>query len=163
MRTKALTLALAIMLGAVATRAESPLVNHAAPAFSKTDLTQKSVSLAKYKGKVVLLNFWATWCAPCQAEIPKFAAWQTQYGPQGFQVLGVSMDDEDAPVKKLVPRLKVNYPVVMGDARMGKAYGGVLGLPVTFLIDRNGTVRERFDGEANLQAMEQHVQQLLKK
>ena len=91
--------------------------------------------LADFRGRVVLLNFWATWCAPCQIEMPRFSAWQARYGPEGLQVVGVSMDDEEAPVRSLVKKRKVDYPIVMGDEKLGLLYGGILGLPVT-LSDR---------------------------
>ena len=119
------------------------------------------VNLAAFRGKVVLLNFWATWCAPCQVEMPDFAAWQRQYAPRGFQVIGISMDDDPAPARHLVERLKLNYPVAMGDERLGTRYGGVLGLPLTFLIDRNGVVRARFQGETDVKVIEIRVRALL--
>jgi peroxiredoxin len=93
--------------------------------------------------------------------MPRFAAWQKQYGPQGLQILGVSMDDEPDGVRKTVAKLRLNYPVVMGDERLGTLYGGILGLPVTFLIDRQGRVSARFQGEADLNGMEDQIKQLL--
>lgn len=137
------------------------LVQKQAPQFTRKDLSGREVDLKSYRGKVVLLNFWATWCAPCQVELPRFRSWQEEYGPQGFQVLAVSMDDGDAPVRKTLRRLHLDFPVVMGDARLGEAYGGVLGLPVTFLIDRHGAVVAKIKGESNLGKMESEVKQLL--
>lgn len=133
-----------------------------APNFSRPDLTGKTIRLAEYKGKVVLLNFWATWCGPCLVEMPKFADWQNQYRAQGLQVLGVSMDDSEAPVRKTVSKLRLDYPILMGDEKIGTAYGGVLGLPVTLLIDRTGVVRARFEGGADLAAIQKELTQLLK-
>ena len=95
---------------------------------------------------MVLLNFWATWCAPCRVEMPVFAAWQRRYGPRGLQVIGISMDDDAAPVRRLAARLKLDYPIAMGDASLGEQSGGVLGLPITYLIGRNGVVRAEFEG-----------------
>jgi peroxiredoxin len=137
------------------------LLNKKAPAFTLTDLSGQSLTLARFRGKVVLLNFWATWCASCQVEMPVFAAWQQQYGPQGFEIIGISMDDGAGPARRLVARLKLNYPVAMGDERLGAHYGGVLGLPLTFLIDRNGVVRARFQGETDLKLIERQVAALL--
>ena len=128
------------------------LLNRKAPGFALTDLSGQSLTLAQFQGKVVLLNFWATWCAPCQVEMPVFAAWQRKYGPQGLEIIGISMDDEVGPARSLASRLKLNYPVAMGDERLGARYGGVLGLPLTFLIDRNGIVRARFQGESGSKA-----------
>jgi len=141
--------------------AQNPLLHKPAPSFVRNSLSGQPVNMSSYRGKVVLLNFWATWCAPCQLEMPRFAAWQKQYGPQGLQILGVSMDDGPEGVHKLVNKLRINYPVVMGDEQIGTLYGGILGLPVTFLIDRQGQVIARFQGEADLNAMEEQIKQLL--
>ncbi len=137
------------------------LLNKKAPGFALTDLSGQSLTLARFRGKVVLLNFWATWCAPCQVEMPVFAAWQRQYGPQGFEIIGISMDDDAGPARRVVARLNLNYPVAMGDERLGARYGGVLGLPLTFLIDRNGFVRAQFQGEIDLKLIERQVAALL--
>lgn len=156
-------LALFVCLGAVAQappRAES-LVNRKAPEFARRDLDGHVVNLAQFRGKVVLLNFWATWCAPCQAEMPVFSRWQRAYGPQGLQVVGISMDDDAAAALRLVARIKLDYPVAMGDARLGRLYGGVLGLPLTFLIDRSGVVRARFQGEGETAEIERELKVLL--
>jgi thiol-disulfide isomerase/thioredoxin len=125
------------------------------------DLTGKKIGLKHYRGKVVLLNFWATWCAPCQLELPTFESWQKTYGAEGLQVLAVSMDDGDAPVQRTVRRLHLSYPVMMGNAKLGEKYGGVLGLPVTFLIDRDGRVAAKIKGEADMHAMESQLKELL--
>ena len=137
------------------------LVHKPAPQFVRTDLNGKQIDLKSHRGKVVLLNFWATWCAPCQVELPRFEAWQKQFGPKGLQVLAVSMDDGDAPVKRTARRLHLTYPVLMGDAKLGDAYGGVLGLPITFLIDRKGVVVARIKGETDLGKLESRVKALV--
>jgi peroxiredoxin len=137
------------------------LLNKQAPDFTRQDLQGHTLHLKAFRGKVVLLNFWATWCAPCQMEMPVFSAWQRQYGPQGLAIIGISMDDDAAAARRLVQRLKLDYPVAMGDARLGLRYGGVLGLPLTFLIDRNGVVRARFQGETDAKTIEKQVQGLL--
>lgn len=141
--------------------AQDALLHKQAPSFVRNDLSSKPVDLSAYRGKVVLLNFWATWCALCQLEMPRFAAWQKQYGLQGLQIVGVSMDDEPEGVRKLANKLRINYPVVMGDEQLGTLYGGILGLPVTFLIDRQGQVVARLKGETDLNAMEEQIKQLL--
>jgi thiol-disulfide isomerase/thioredoxin len=141
--------------------AQDKLVHRQAPRFVRRDLSGKQVDLDAYRGKVVVLNFWATWCAPCQMEVPRFAAWQRKYGPDGLQILGVSMDDDPDVARRVSSRLGVNYPVVMGDARLGLLYGGILGLPVTYLIDRNGKVSARFQGETDLKKMESKIKELL--
>lgn len=152
---------LAATAGAVPPK--NPLLNKPAPAFTRVSLGNQRVDLAGLRGQVVLLNFWATWCAPCQIEMPKFEQWQDKYKKDGLAIVGVSMDDDSEPVKGLVRKLRVNYPVVMGDEKLGLAYGGVLGLPVTYLIDRKGVIRARYQGATNLDAMEKTIRQLLQK
>jgi peroxiredoxin len=159
-------LAMALLAGWFAggtSRAEAAesLLNRKAPDFVRRDLNGGTVNLVRLRGKVVLLNFWATWCAPCEAEMPVFSRWQQDYSASGLCVVGISMDDSGAPVRKLVARLKLDYPIAMGDAGLGERYGGVLGLPLTYLIDRHGVVRARFQGMADLNAMERQMKALL--
>ena len=137
------------------------LLHKPAPVFARTDLANRQVDLAALRGHVVLLTFWATWCAPCQIEMPRFVAWQSKYEADGLQIVGVSMDDDRQPVEALVRKRHLNYPIVMGDEELGTLYGGILGLPVTYLIDRHGVVRARFKGETDLAAMERAIQRLL--
>ncbi len=132
-----------------------------APDFSRTDIQGRPFSLRDYRGRLVLLNFWATWCGPCLLEVPRFAAWQHTYGPAGLQVVGVSMDDHAAPVRRIYAKYHLNYPVVMGDAPLGTAFGGVLGLPLTFLIDPHGRIVARYQGEPDLNRIESQIKALL--
>lgn len=137
-------------------------VGHVAPNFSRLDLNHQKVDVSAYRGKVVLLNFWATWCGPCLVEIPRFVEWQKEFGGQGLQIIGVSMDDSEAPVRTAYEKYKLNYPVVMGDARLGELYGGIFGLPVTFLIDRQGKIRFRHHGAVDIHALQGEIQTLLR-
>jgi thiol-disulfide isomerase/thioredoxin len=146
---------------ALAAPAGHSLLHKPAPNFVRNDLSGKPVNLRAYRGKVVLLNFWATWCAPCLLELPRFAAWQKQYASDGLQIVAVSMDDDAVPVRALARKLELDFPVVMGDAKLGTLYGGVLGLPVTFLIGRDGRVSARLMGETDLPAMENRIRELL--
>jgi peroxiredoxin len=132
-----------------------------APDFTRTDLDGKSLNLRKYRGKVVLLNFWATWCGPCLIEIPTFTAWQNTYRTAGLQVVGISMDDDAAPVKRMYQKDRLNYPVAMGDAELGELFGGVLGLPLTYLIDPDGRIVGRYQGEPDLKQLEARIKSLL--
>ena len=152
-----------VLLCAIKVSAQGPpeTAGATAPEFVRKDLSGHSVNLEKYRGKVVLLNFWATWCAPCQVELPEFGAWEKKYGTDSLQVIAVSMDDGDSTVRKTVRRLHLDFPVVMGDAEIGQAYGGVLGLPVTFLIDRDGKIAAHHKGETDLGQMEAEIQRLL--
>ena len=110
-----------------------------APDFTLTDSNGAKVKLADYRGKVVLLNFWATWCGPCQVEIPWFQEFQQQYRAKGLEVLGVSMDDDGwAAVKPYIAAHKLNYRILLGDDSVAQLYGGLEALPTTFMIDREG-------------------------
>lgn len=137
------------------------LVGKKAPEFTRRDFSGARINLAGFRGKVVLLDFWATWCASCQMEMPTFAQWQRQYGPHGLQVIGISMDDDPALARKLSAKLRLNYPVAMGDEELGELYGGILGLPLTYLIDRKGIVRAKFQGETDLKTIEKQLKALL--
>ncbi|MGE5243602.1 MAG: TlpA family protein disulfide reductase [Betaproteobacteria bacterium] len=132
-----------------------------APAFSLRDLSGRPLDLASYRGRVVLLDFWATWCVPCREEIPHFVALQKKYGSKGLAIIGISMDDEEGPVRDFYRKYGMNYPVAMGDAKLAERYGGILGLPVAFLIDRTGRIAWRLDGETPAATFEQHITELL--
>lgn len=129
--------------------------------FTRTSLDGKTIRLSNYHGKLVLLNFWATWCGPCLAEMPRFSSWQTKYASQGLQVLGVSMDDDAAPVQRTYRKYQITYPVIMGDEHLGELYGGVLGLPISFLISPQGKILARYQGETDLNQLEGHIKGLL--
>lgn len=134
----------------------------AAP-FSLTDIDGKPLALAGYNGKVVLLDFWATWCVPCQSEIPHFIDFQNNYAAQGFQAIGISMDDGPDPVRAFYKQYKMNYPVAMGSTQLAQSYGGILGLPVTFLIDRQGHIAANYRGQTDDKVIQQKLEQLLAK
>jgi len=144
-----------------AARAAESLLHKNAPEIVLKDLNGKRVDLHAYRGKVVLLDFWATWCAPCQLEMPRFVAWQTKYRPRGLRIIGISMDDDPELAREMYKKLRLNYPVMLGNEKVGELYGGVLGLPVTFLIDSHGVVRAQFQGETDLNAMEVQLKALL--
>ena len=136
-------------------------VGDVAPDFARADLAGRQVHLADYRGKLVLLNFWATWCAPCRKEMPLFSKWQRDYGARGLQIVGVSMDDDITSVKQLLVQRPVQYLIVMGDAKLGEQFGGVLGLPLSFLIDAQGRIVARYQGESDLAVMEAKLKELL--
>jgi peroxiredoxin len=153
---------LASVLSASAAPTSQRLIGRRAPEFIRKDLRGETIDLARYRGKVVLLNFWATWCAPCRAELPRFDQWQAEFKAEGFQLIAVAMDDDPALVRNVVGKLHLALPVVMGDAKLGDLYGGVFGFPVSYLIDRDGIVRYRFEGETQSDQFEQRIQVLLK-
>ncbi len=135
--------------------------NSTAPDFSLQDLSGQTQTLSSYQGKVVMLNFWATWCTPCQKEIPEFIALQNKYQNQGFRIIGISMDDSIDPVRPFYQQMKINYPVVLGSAKLGEQYGGILGLPVSFLIGSDGRIRAKHIGPVDMVVLEQEIQKAL--
>jgi thiol-disulfide isomerase/thioredoxin len=129
----------------------SPLKGKPAPAFTLEDLSGKKVSLASYKGKAVLINFWATWCGPCKIETPWLVELRNQYAAQGFEILGVSTDDLDRDDQKLFANekkdiaksaetLHIDYPVLIDGATLSKPYDGLDAMPTSYFVDRKGTV-----------------------
>lgn len=152
----------AVILGAsLCGAAGSNAIGSMAPDFSRPDLSGKPVRLADYHGKLVLLNFWASWCGPCLEEMPKFSGWQREYGAQGLQVIGVSMDDDSAAARRLIARHPTTYPILIGDAALGESFGGVLGLPLSYLIDPQGRIVARYQGNGGLAKMEAKIKALL--
>jgi thiol-disulfide isomerase/thioredoxin len=133
----------------------------AAPAFSLTDITGQPLKLADFRGKVVVLDFWATWCGPCRIEIPGFIEMQKRYGTQGFSMIGISMDDSPEPVVDFYKELQMNYPVAVGNGRMGELYGGIPGLPTTFLIGRDGRIYAKHVGATDPAVFETEIKELL--
>jgi peroxiredoxin len=134
----------------------------AAPDFQLKSLDGQQVRLSDFRGKAVLLNFWATWCAPCKIEMPWFVDLQKQYAAQGLQVIGVAMDDSGEPaIAKFAKEMGVNYPVLIGKEAVGDAYGGVEFLPTTFFIDRQGKIVDRVFGLVGHNEIEEDVKKSL--
>jgi peroxiredoxin len=135
-----------------------------APNFTLKDSTGQNVKLSDYRGKVVLLNFWATWCGPCKIEIPWFIEFQQAYKDKSFTVLGVSMDDEGwKVVKPFVAERKINYPVLVGTEETSQQYGGIDALPTTFVIDRDGRIASIHQGLVSKSEYENEIRDLLDK
>ena len=135
---------------------------HTAPDFSLKDANGKTVRLSDYRGKVVLLDFWATWCGPCKIEIPWFMDFERKHKDQGFSVLGVSMDDDGwNAVKPFVNELGINYRIVIGNDSTADSYGGIDALPTTFLIDREGKIAAVHVGLTSKSEIENGIEQLL--
>ena len=118
-----------------------------APDFTLESLDGKSMKLSDFRGKAVLLNFWATWCGPCKIEMPWFVELQNQYAAQGFQIVGVAMDDASKEdIGKFAKDMGVNYPILIGKESVGDQYGGVPALPESFLIGRDGKIVDKIIG-----------------
>lgn len=156
-------------LGAEADAAQSPLCDKnpktANLNFVLKDSTGKDFNLALQKGKVILLDFWATWCPPCKVEIPWFVEFQRKYGPQGFVVIGVSVDDPASRLKPFGDQYKVNYPLLVGDGRDDikgpRGYNAAWGLPKTLVIGRDGKICRTHVGLSVKEHFEQQIKSLL--
>jgi peroxiredoxin len=133
-----------------------------APDFALKDADGRTVRLSDYRGKVVLLDFWATWCGPCKIEIPWFIEFERKYKDRGFAVIGISMDEEGwQVVKPFVSELGVNYRMVIGNDELADEYDGVQALPTTFLIDREGRIAEKHVGLASKSSFQNGIEELL--
>lgn len=134
-----------------------------APDFTLRDSEGKQVKLSEYAGKVVLLNFWATWCGPCKIEIPWFVEFEKEFKDQGFAVLGVAMDEEGWDVvKPYITDHRVNYRILMGTDMVAESYGGIESLPTTFMIDREGRIAATHVGLVSKGTYRDEIVQLLK-
>lgn len=134
-----------------------------APAFALTSLDGKKVSLADYKGRPVLVNFWATWCGPCKVEMPWFEEFRKQYASQGFEILGLA-DDVDAGkdmIAKVANKTGVSYPILLTDGKVQTAYGGLDVLPMSFYVDRNGVIVEQTAGLGSKDQIEANIKKTI--
>ncbi len=152
----------------------SPLLNKPAPAFTLEDLSGKKVSLADYKGKAVLINFWATWCGPCKIETPWLVELRQQYASKGFEILGISAEADDlekndtagwakdkADISKFVQQQHMPYPVLINGDSIAKDYGGLDAMPSSFYVDRNGIVVAAQTGIVSKDEIEGKIKKLL--
>jgi peroxiredoxin len=162
--------AVAVLLGITAcspspsprSAVKDPATRHNAPEFALKDAQGNTVHLSDYKGKVVLVDFWATWCGPCNIEIPWFTQFERKYKDRGFEVVGVSMDESGW--KAIVPfaeKKKINYRIVLGDEVTGDQYGGIQALPTAFIIDREGRIAAVHIGLSEKKEFQDAIEKLL--
>jgi thiol-disulfide isomerase/thioredoxin len=151
----------------------NPLIGKPAPQFSLEDLSGRKVSLADYKGKAVLINFWATWCGPCKVETPWLVDLRSQYAAKGFEILGVSTDELDRSDAKMfgqekkeiadfVQRMHMPYPVLIEGDSLSKPYGGLDAMPTSFFVDRTGKIIAATMGISSKEDIEMNIQKALK-
>jgi peroxiredoxin len=137
--------------------------NQMAPDFQLFSLDGRQVKLSDYRGKAVLLNFWASWCGPCKVEMPWFGELQDRYRTQGLEVIGVAADSEDkAKIKSFVEKMHVNYTILVGTDEVSDAYGGIQGLPTSFYINRDGRIVRQVAGLISEEDMETNIKEALK-
>jgi thiol-disulfide isomerase/thioredoxin len=133
-----------------------------APDFALVSLDGTTTRLSDFRGKAVLLNFWATWCGPCKIEMPWFVDLQKQYGSQGLQIVGVAMDDASKEdIAKFAKEMGVNYPILIGKESVGDAYGGVPALPESFFIGRDGKIVDKIIGLEGKADIEEAIKKAL--
>ena len=125
------------------------------------DMNGTAVRLADYKGKVILLNVWATWCGPCELEIPELVEAYSKYKDKGVVVLGISLDDPAETLREYAPKKQMNYPLLLWDDAFDEAYGPIVGVPITFFIGRDGTITHRHFGPVTKERIEQEIKALL--
>ena len=145
---------------------DAPATPHKSEGTANLDLTFKDmngaeVRLADYKGKVILLNVWATWCGPCELEIPELVEAYNKYKDRGVVVLGVSLDDPAETLRAYAPKKNMNYPLLLWQDAFEDAYGPIVGVPITFFIGRDGTISERHFGPVTKEGIDQQIKTLL--
>lgn len=152
--------------GAASKSSETPAGAHKSEKAANLDLTLKdmngsAVRLADYKGKVILLNVWATWCGPCELEIPELVEAYTRYKDQGVVVLGISLDDTPEMLRDYAPKKHMNYPILLMQDDFDEAYGPIFGVPITFFIGRDGTISRKHFGPVSKEQVDREIKTLL--
>ena len=145
-------------------RAENKTALKSAPDFKLKDIQGKVIKLSDFKGKVVLVNFWATWCIPCKAEIPNFIEFYSKYQKDGFSIIGISVDEDGLKsVKPYCQKMKINYPILLADDKITNDFGGIYGFPTSFLINQEGQIVKKYWSYQKKEVFESDIVSLLKK
>ncbi len=141
----------------------SVLAGDKAPQFSLPSATDGTViNMKDYLGKVVLVNFFTTWCPPCRQEIPSLNDLHKEYSPKGFAVIGISLDDDSSKVvAKFIQKMEIVYPVLMADSNVSRDFGGVIGIPTSFLVDKKGEVVQRYNGYVTHEVLQKDIDEQL--
>jgi len=152
----------AISFGSCSSKPKDPKTSKPAPQFSFSSLEGKTVSMKDLENKVIVVDFWATWCGPCREEIPHLNKLYSELKGKGFEIVGISMDtDGTDAVKDFAKELRIEYPIVIGDDKDAEAFGGIIGLPTTFIIDRKGNIVKKYVGLPSPGDMERIVKELV--
>lgn len=136
----------------------------AAPDFNLTTVVEgNKITLSALKGKVVIINFWATWCRPCRKEIPGFIKIYERYKTKEVEIIGISLDRmSGGDMASFIQQYNINYPVVFGDNKVTEDYGGIRAIPTTFIVDKKGTIRSKHIGYTSQEVFEEEIEKLLK-
>jgi len=157
-------LAATLMIGLAAMGCGAKEAGSRKPAadFTVKTLDGNSLRLSSLKGKVVLLDFWATWCPPCRAEVPHFKKLYDQYKGKGLEIIGLALDEEgEAAVRPFAQQNGIHYPLAIGSQDLAQSYGGIFGIPTTFLIDKQGKIAQKYVGYHEKAEFEKEIQALL--
>ena len=153
-----LALCILVLVMASTAHGAAPMPHFALPSAADG----KIIDSNSFKGKTIIVNFFATWCPPCRKEIPSFIKLQEKYGPKGFTVIGISTDQGGPQlVAKFMKKMKINYPVVMSDSQTPRNFGNILGIPTSFLVDSQGNVRKRYDGYVDHNTLERDLNRIM--
>jgi len=166
LRTMVLLVSVFLMLSLAAgpqgcAASDSSAARRPAADFQLTDLNGNPFQLSSLRGKVVLIDFWATWCPPCRMEIPHFKELYDSYKGKGLEMIGLSIEADGGAVKSFVRSNGMTYPVALADAKLQQAYGGIRGIPTTFLVDKKGRVAKQLFGYNDKEVFEKDIQKLL--